>query len=171
MNIFLPYEENITKSVQSLDDVRLNKQAVECWQLLSLALKEKANGSEIKAGHYHHPVYLFYKNNIKFLAYYGNECCKEYLHRFKQVHKLHLDFNGELCKSDIGLPICDTITTPPFTPYYMEGSLGQPNYIRTTENVSQLFRNKLCSKWNNDKNKGRPPKWTNRDKPDWYKGE
>ena len=29
MNIFLPYENDIVKSVQSLDDVRLQKQAVE----------------------------------------------------------------------------------------------------------------------------------------------
>lgn len=55
-----------------------------------------------------------------------------------------------------------------FTPYYMEGSKGQPNYIRTTENVSALFQDKLCKKWEQDKAKGRNPKWTNRDVPEFY---
>jgi hypothetical protein len=60
---------------------------------------------------------------------------------------------------------------PKFTPYYMEGSKGQPNYIRTTENVSALFQQKLINKWNNDKAKGREPKWTNRQVPEFYKKE
>jgi hypothetical protein len=47
----------------------------------------------------------------------------------------------------------------------MEGSKGKPNYIRTTENVSELYQKKLINKWQNDK---RPPKWTNREKPDFY---
>ena len=56
MNIFLPYENDIGASVQSLDDVRLQKQAVEIYQLLTLAIKEQQEGHEVKAGHYHHPV-------------------------------------------------------------------------------------------------------------------
>ena len=60
---------------------------------------------------------------------------------------------------------------PKFTPYYMEGSKGQPNYIRTTENVGELFRQKLIKKWNADKEKGRKPRWTNRQVPEFYKKE
>ena len=60
MNIFLPYENDITKSVQSLDDVRLNKQILETYQLLTSAIKEK-NG-EKPNGWYKHPVYIFYKD-------------------------------------------------------------------------------------------------------------
>ena len=48
----------------------------------------------------------------------------------------------------------------------MEGSKGQPNYIRTTENVSALYQAKLITKWENDK---KPPKWTNREMPSFYK--
>lgn len=33
MNIFLPYEEDIERSVRSLDDKRLNKQILECYQM------------------------------------------------------------------------------------------------------------------------------------------
>ena len=48
----------------------------------------------------------------------------------------------------------------------MEGPKGQPNYIRTTENVSELCQKKLINKWQNDK---RQPKWTNREMPMFYK--
>ena len=65
--------------------------------------------------------------------------------------------------------ICFDVVQPKYIPYYMEGSKGQPNYIRTTENVSTLFQSKLCKKWDADKEKGRPPKWTNRQVPDFYK--
>ena len=61
------------------------------------------------------------------------------------------------------------ITKPEFTPYYMEGSKDSPNCIRTTENVSRLFQDKLCKMWDNDKANGRPPKWTNRQAPEFYK--
>ena len=70
MNIFLS-SSSAKKSIQELDDLRLQKQLVEVYQLLTLAIKEQEEGHEIKAGHYHHPVYLFYKDNIPFLAYYG----------------------------------------------------------------------------------------------------
>ena len=162
MNIFLPYEDNIVKSVQSLDDVRLNKQILETYQLLTSAIKEK-NG-EKPNGWYNHPVYIFYKDNIPFLRVYGAKCCSEYLIRFKKEHKLEKYFFNNL-------KIYDFIYEVDYTAYYMEGSKGQPNYIRTTDNVSALFQQKLINKWNNDKAKGRTPKWTNRQVPEFYKKE
>ena len=77
MNIFLS-QSTVADSVKDLDDLRLQKQLVECYQLLTLAIKEQQEGHEVKAGHYHHPVYLFYKDNIPFLAYYGYICCCEF---------------------------------------------------------------------------------------------
>lgn len=174
MNIFLS-QDTVADSVKDLDDLRLQKQLVECYQLLTLAIKEQQEGKEIKAGHYHHPVYLFYKNNLPFLAYYGYECCREYNYRFKKWHSLTWYFDNEL--ECLGFYSFDSegyiqaLEIPKFTPYYMEGSKGQPNYIRTTENVSALFQTKLCNKWNTDKAKGRPPKWTNRAAPEFYKKE
>lgn len=76
MNIFLPYENDITKSVQSLDDTRLNKQILEVYQLLQNAIKED-KGEEIN-GYKNHPVYIFYKNNPVFIIFYGKKCCDEY---------------------------------------------------------------------------------------------
>lgn len=173
MNIFLPFEKDIRKSIESLDDKRLNKACVECYQLLTLAIKEQEEGKEIKAGHYHHPVYLFYKDNIPFLAYYGYECCREYFYRFNKWHSLIWYFDNELERQGLfGLDAdgyVEYCEIPKFTPYYMEGSKGQPNYIRTTENVGELFRQKLIKKWEQDKAKGRQPKWTNREVPEFYK--
>lgn len=174
MNIFLS-QDSVADSVKDLDDVRLQKQAVEVYQLLTLAIKEQQEGHEVKAGHYHHPVYLFYKDNIPFLAYYGYECCREYYYRFNKWHSLVWFFDNELERQ--GLFGLDTdgyveyCEIPKFTPYYMEGSKGKPNYIRTTDNVSALFQQKLINKWNSDKAKGRPPKWTNRQVPEFYKKE
>ena len=112
---------------------------------------------------------------MPFLAYYGYECCREYNYRFKKWHSLTWYFDNEL--ECLGFYSFDSegyiqaLEIPKFTPYYMEGSKGQPNYIRTTENVSALFQTKLFKKWDNDKAKGRPPKWTNRDVPEFYKKE
>lgn len=109
-------------------------------------------------GYKNHPIYVHYKGNIKFLAYYGCECCYEYYLRFNKPHKLCVEF----VKFE---------HTPyyHYTPFYMEGSKGNPNYMRTTENVSELYQKKLIDKWDTDKAKGRPPKWTNRGIPSFYK--
>lgn len=167
MNIFLPYENSIEKSVQSLDDVRLNKQAVECYQLLTSALKER-NGQDTK-GHSHHPVYLFYKDNLKFLTYYGYECCREYRYRFLKEYSLIKFFDNQMESLKMFIDDNDGyilgVEIPKFTPYYMEGSKDSPDCIRTTKNVDILFQQKLISKWQND---NRKPKWTNRDIPKFY---
>lgn len=157
MNIFLPYENDIRKSVESLDDKRLNKQILETYQLVTNAIKEQV-GEEIK-GYKNHPIYLHYKNNLPFLLLYGYKCGVEYQYRFKKSHKLTLYFM--IAMNTFG--VCEE--TVKYTPFYMEGSKGQPNYIRTTENVSVLYQAKLIKKWETDK---KPPKWTNRQKPLFY---
>lgn len=174
MNIFLS-QDNVVDSVRDLDDLRLQKQCVETYQLLDLAIREKEAGHEIKAGHYHHPVYLFYKDNIPFLAYYGYICCCEYLHRFCKRHSL-LEFFQDRCSEFLNInayvnSVEGIFVKPNFTPYYMEGSIKDPNHIRTTENVQDLFKKKLINKWNADKSKGRPLRWTNRQVPEFYKKE
>lgn len=161
MNIFLPYENDIAKSVKSLDDLRLNKQILECYQLFQKAIHE-VRGGEVK-GYKNHPIYVHYKDNRAFLAVYGYYCCTEFQNRFHKVHKLTEDFMMYISIWGIDIERCQ------YTPFYMEGSKGQPNYIRTTENVSELYQRKLCAKWDSDKAKGRPPKWTDRGIPSFYK--
>lgn len=168
MNIFLPYEDEIVESVICLDDLRLNKQILEVYQLYMNAVNEM-RGYEIK-GYKNHPIYIFYKDNIKFLAYYGWKCCNEYSYRFNRCHKLRTYFVDWMVELFIEYKN-KIIPQPDYVPFYMEGSKGQPNYIRTTSNVSALFQQKLINKWNNDNAKGRPPKWTNRQVPEFYKKE
>lgn len=165
MNIFLPYENDIPKSVQSLDNLRLNKQVLECETLLKASLAY-LNG-ETPNGYFRHPVAQFYKDNPEFIAYYGYECCKEYKYRFGKEHYLEKYFRDnemwEVCPDE------DGFIPPKYIPYYMEGPITSPNHIRTTENVSALFKAKLIRKWQNGK---RQPSWGNRDKPEfWVKEE
>ena len=59
MNLFLPYERDLKKSVQSLDDVRLNKQIIECVQLLNAYVRKELK-HEDRVGYSNHPVYLHF---------------------------------------------------------------------------------------------------------------
>ena len=158
MNIFLPYEDNINKSVEVLDDKRLIKQILECYQLLQLVEKEKQNGDVLKgAGYHNHPIYKHYKQYENFLFLYGYTCCCEYEYRFDNHHRYFEYFEHEINS-------CKRAENYNYIPFYMEGSKGQPNYIRTTENVSQLYQRKLVHKWLNTYG---GCTWTNRKKPEF----
>lgn len=70
--------------------------------------------------------------------------------------------------SDEHYPCKDTYgDNPNFQPAYIKGVKGV-NQIITTENVGELYQKLLCAKWDSDKVK---PKWTNRDKPEFYNHE
>lgn len=155
----------------SLDDVRLNKQTLECEKLLKMSEKETKGIALTGRGHHNHPVYKFYKNNPQFLSYYGLSCCAEFFVRKGKSHPSHKYFNIVWLRYNVNKinDYLQIFEQPKFIPYYMEGSVGQPNYIRTTENVSKLFQDKLVKKWDGDVAKGRPPKWTNRQVPEFYK--
>lgn len=150
MNIFLPYENSATLSAQALDDKRLLKQILETRQILQVA----EGASE---GFKNHPITQHYLPYKAFLAYYGISCCLEYQYRFKKIHKC-FDYFRER----------NTINWEQYVPFYAAGAKNSPNCVRTTENVSELYHNKLCEKWQEDIAKGRPPKWTNREIPIFY---
>ena len=147
MNIFLPFPEDIEASVRSLDDRRLIKQIQEAKVLLSVAESHRTDG------YARHPVAAHYRTQPEFLHYYGFLCCREYSFRFGKNHAYSTNFKA--CEYD----------GAHYVPFYAEGSKGDLNYIRTTENVGELFKAKLSRKWNDDKI---PPKWTNRTVPWFY---
>ena len=157
MNLFLP-EETIYDSVRALDDRRLIKQILECKTILDVAL------NETKKGYAKHPVVVYYKDNPRFAADYAFACLNEYYDRFHKEHTMLKPI------WDMYIFIFDNqiydIQRPTTKHFYCEGAKTDPNCIRTTENTIELFRNKLCKKWDNDKY---PPKWTNRQPPEWYK--
>lgn len=150
MNLFLP-EETISLSVSALDDKRLIKQILECKTILDVALDEN------KKGYAKHPVVAYYKDYPSFVALYGGIACEEYMERFGNGYHQFYDYFMRWVER---LP--DEFPKP----FYCEGEKTDPNCIRTTENTVELFRAKLCKKWNNDKY---TPKWTNREPPEWYK--
>lgn len=150
MNIFMP-EETITESVRALDDRRLIKQIIECKAILDVAL------DETKKGYAKHPVVVYYSDYPDYISKYGYEACIEYYERFNKTHTLE-DYFIRFASGYIPLRKFPK-------PFYCEGSKTDPNCIRTTENTVELFREKLCKKWDNDKY---PPKWTNREPPVWY---
>lgn len=155
MNIFLPYENDTRKSVGALDDKRLLKQILEVRQILKVADGESE-------GYKNHPItkhYIQYKN---FLIVYGYDCCLEYNFRFHRHHK-YSDYFKERYRNETNYGK-DVF----WIPFYAEGVKDSFNCIRTTENVSNLYKNKLCLKWNEDIAKGQPPKWTNRVVPIFY---
>lgn len=158
MNIFLP-EESVFDSIRDLDDLRLKKQIIECRTILELSLNKS------KGGYAHHPVVVHYARYPVFVAWYGHLACLEFYDRFGHMHKygeyfltkfntLHINATNEELNSLSDIPA-----------FYCEGNKRDPHCIRTTENTVQLFRNKLCSKWDNDI---RSPKWTKRFPPKWY---
>lgn len=154
MNLFLP-EVSLTDSVKCLDDRRLIKQILEVAILM-----------DDTKGYSNHPVKVFYKDRKIFLAHYGYLCCCEYFYRFEKIHKsepvfedylrTHGNFDFHMIWWKEGL--------------YAAGSKNAPDCIRETEpyKVRQLFRQKLITKWKNDKI---PPKWTNCNPPRWYTKE
>ena len=79
MNLFMPFPD-IKRSVESLDDRRLNKQILECYQIHRVAM----GASE---GYKNHPIVAFYINHHKFVSDYGYYCCLEYTYRTGKQHK------------------------------------------------------------------------------------
>ena len=166
MNVFMPCA-TIEDSVRALDDKRLIKQILECKQIIDINIRvvgsnEKVCNTEF-IGYERHPVVQHYREEpygMDFLFIYGKACCDEFEYRFEHEHALWKYF--DLFHSSFGY--CRTKYM------YAEGSKNSPDCIRETDNekVFELFKQKLIKKWDNDKY---PPRWTNREKPSWYKGE
>jgi hypothetical protein len=158
MNVFMPCA-SVIESTQSLDDLRLKKQILECKVLLDGAIAYK-NG-EKPNGYFKHPVAQHYKDYPAFLAFYGLACCNEYFDRFDKLH----NYNDYFRKYAENFLRADNV----YMLLYAEGRKNTPECIRETDNekVYELFKNKLNNKWLADIEKGRPPKWTKRGKPEW----
>lgn len=145
--------------MQALDDKRLNKQILECYQILQVALGNSH-------GYENHPVVKHYAKDLAFLSSYGFYCCAEYKYRFEKEHK----YQDVLCVVAIYELFTLGKTNGEINLLYAEYPATDPRCIRetNTERVTALFRDKLVLKWKWDIENGRPPKWTNRDKPSFW---
>lgn len=152
--------KSIEESVKSLDDVRLNKQILECYQILQVA---RGNSS----GYANHPIVKHWANihQVNFLVFYGLCACSEYEKRRNVVHKYFEDFSSTF------KTLSQDFSSKKFLYFYAERSKNDPNCIRTydEEDVVSLYKMKLINKWRSDIDKGRYPKWTNSEPPEFFK--
>lgn len=157
MNIFLPYPNNINKSIETLDDKRLIKQILEIYQLLQIYEKESRGEKINRRGYHNHPIYKHYSQYPNFIYLYGWCACQEYLYRFDKHHRYEEYFAYEVNSSK-------RAENYNYIPFYMEGSKNHPDNIRTTDpdEVEYLYQNKLINKWISGKYTVR---WSNRDTP------
>lgn len=166
MNIFY-CDTNITACAAALDDVRLNKMILETAQLLSTAIHLCSEG-KIQSVDIHSKLYrITHKNhpcskwtreslgNYAWLYAYFNGLMAEYIYRKQKEHAC-----GKLLK-----PILLGSSYMPDTP-----KTPHPNctIYKDEPNTIEAYRKYLCYKWEQDKIKGRPPKWTKQIPPVWY---
>ena len=157
MNIFRPYLDN-DNSVSALDNKRLNKQILECWQIYNIAKQINADPNA-KVGYMHHPVVQYYKQYPVFVLWYAYEACLEHWCRFSKDHKLFRPVVDELSRLGVFYDDTDRYIYPPI--FYCEGSKTDKNCKRIIGGDADiLFKQKLFDKWDKDETAGRPPQWS-----------
>lgn len=155
MNIFRPFED-VRQCVKVLDNKRLNKQILECWQIYNIN-KKLDEDPTAKVGYANHPVVKFYRDYPSFVLHYAYTACLEYWLRNNCTdHKLHKRImHPYFIYTDFEQA---NLTTPPN--FYCEGPKTDPNHKRIIgDEAYQLFQKKLIDKWNNDIANNRPPYW------------
>lgn len=164
MNIFMP-EPTISKSVEALDDKRLLKQILECYQIVKI--NDRVLAGEEKVGYSHHPVVEYYRDKRRFVCEYGYKACLERWARTGKGHKYWDFFAQEENKYDrwqVFLKVCYIDKRPDL--YFVESKYMYN--IKSLPDVCKEFRQKLINKWNTDKKR---PCWTGSECPAWYKKE
>jgi len=80
MQTFLPYD-NLEKSVKALDNKRLGKQRVECYQLISVISGRPRKDGKPYKGWTNHPITVMWRNHLNALKLYYNLCIDEWIKR------------------------------------------------------------------------------------------
>lgn len=137
-----------------LDNARLGKMIIEAGQILSSVW-----GGPYKATHTNHPAMKWCRDdwrNYNWLLWHYYSLSTEWFDRFGKHHgasRWYKFFTDMLEKNGII--------------YYKETEITHINMtdFKHIPDVYEAYKQALISKWDNDK---RAPKWTNREKPDWY---
>ena len=162
MNIFVT-DPDPRKCAIALDDARLRKMIVETAQLLSTALHEWGHeqaANVYKPTHRNHPCNLWARTrvaNARWLYEHLDAMGEEFRTRFDKSHKTHglvVPFYAAL-RDLYDEEYNETSPFPNCTPY------------KEWDDVTEAYKQTLRDKWANDK---RPPKWTNRELPEWING-
>ena len=147
MQIFRPFESH-AQTAQFLDDVRLNKQIVEAYQIAILCLKRMELVPAEKMGYNHHPMVDFIFNQekpyIPDLMIYIKVLNDEWINRgFKRSP----DFIDKLNKiNQLILDNLSRFSLGKMPPYYLYGGV-----VDTTTNAYQMYQDLLYQKWSQDK--------------------
>ena len=163
MNLLIS-DPDLKKSAQALDDARLIKQILECYQIYKI--NEAFLSGNTQIGYRNHPVVVYYRDKPELVVDFGAACCTEYLRRFRKIHayftflnekRLYIKTkNAKRLKKDI----FDYIgKNSDIIPIYVEGS-----YSVVDSTVYNLFKNKLNEKWFHGKV---VPRWKNSTPPEW----
>jgi hypothetical protein len=170
MQIFFT-DPSPTICAQALDDKRLNKQILECAQVLSTVLHWKMPAEELadqpiyKPTHEQHPISKWCAvsfGNYMWVLMHGLHCVYEREYR---------DMKGYKHKSASVLYHCHKLVNSA-----QFGTLGITDFPNCAANdqwmisfkhekdVHVAYKKYLAWRWKNDKQK---PVWTKRNKPDW----
>lgn len=165
MQLFMPFE-NFSDSAEALDDLRLNKQILECAQIASTAfwlndcsLGEKltAQGHAYLPSHEHHQLCIWAAQcpeNLRYVVGFGLVCWQENYYRKNTKHNSY----NYLCQMLFARDKMKRLSEPS----------SQPNATTNSKHFSDLhqaYRNELCLRWQNDKT---PPTWTKRKPPRFW---
>ncbi len=93
MNTFLPYP-NLIQSAKCLDNKRLNRQVLECDQIINALRKEQRQLAGLepvtRIGWINHPAVRQWRGYLWALKVYRNTCLREWLIRgFKSTREYH----------------------------------------------------------------------------------
>lgn len=152
MQIFATHSDPIYCALV-LDDKRLNKQVLECAQILS-TIFPTAPGA-YKPTHAHHPITKWARRNASWVYRYALACVAEVAHRTGHVHKCFPAFLARLSAPSARTPRS-------FVNVARRRDLGLD--FTLVPNVHLAYRAYLAHRWHTDK---RPPRWTNRERPWW----
>ena len=165
MNIFVSDARPATAAI-NLDDKRLIKMILETAQILSTAVILNGGEAPYRPTHVKHPATLWAartRSNFDWLLLHGISLGMEYYYRFNKYHK----------SFDIILNIADgnlqkhipTGRLEPFANCTTNKEKGIS--FKHIADPVEAYKAYLSARWNTDT---RPPKWTNRTKPEWYVG-
>ncbi len=147
MQIFRPFESH-TLTAQFLDDIRLNKQIVEAYQIALICFKKLELIPAIKMGYQNHPMVSFIFNNgkpyIPDLLTYITTLNNEWIARgFKRSESFYQNID-ELLK--ILILHVDKFNYDTIPPCYIYGGIND-----LTSNAYQMYQDLLYEKWSKDK--------------------
>lgn len=154
MNIFVTNPLPGT-AVKHLDDKRLIKMVLETCQILSTVMHLNGRNGPYKPTHKNHPCVKWASeslNNYTWLCMYFSAILTEYRYRFNKDHACSKFFDNFVSFSSFTrLPNIRT-----------EMKFVNCTPFKDEPDVFRAYKLCLLDKWAKDK---RPPKWTNRERP------